>query len=54
MATVATPSRVRNVAEASRRVLDPLNRLRFYIRLYVALEATGIVLLFILACFWAS
>ena len=55
MATVEkTPSRARNVAEASRRVLDPLQRLRGYIRLYVALEAAAIVLLYIFACCWIS
>ena len=54
MATVEKTSRVRNVAEASRRVLDPLQRLRGYIRLYVSLEATAIVLLCIFTCFWLS
>jgi len=52
MATVEkAPRRTRDVAEASRRVLDPLQRLRGYIRLYVTLEATAIVLLFVAASF---
>ena len=54
MATVEKPGRLRDVAEASRRVLDPLKRLRTYIRLYVSLEAAAIVLLSIIACFWIS
>jgi hypothetical protein len=55
MATVEkAPRRTRDVAEASRRVLDPLQRLRGYIRTYVALEATAIVLLFVAASFWVS
>src|SRR5579872_2164605 len=55
MATVEKPpTRVRNVAEASRRVLDPLQRLRGYIRLYVSLEAAAIVLLYVFACAWLS
>jgi hypothetical protein len=55
MATVEkAPRRTRDVAEASRRVLDPLRRLRGYIRLYVTLEATAIVLLFVAASFWVS
>ncbi len=54
MATVEKTTRVRNVAEASRRVLDPLKRLRGYIRLYVSLEAVAIVLLCIFTCCWIS
>jgi len=55
MATVEkAPRRTRDVAEASRRVLDPLQRLRGLIRLYVTLEAAAIVLLFVAASFWVS
>jgi hypothetical protein len=54
MATVDKTSRVRNVAEASRRVRDPLQKLRGYIRLYVSLEAAAIAILFVAACFWIS
>ena len=54
MCTVDKAPRVRNVAEASRRVLDPLQKLRGYIRLYVSLEAAALALLFVAACFWIS
>jgi hypothetical protein len=55
MATVEqSPRRTRNVSEARQRILDPLQRLRTYIRTYVSIEATLIVLLFIAACFWVS
>jgi hypothetical protein len=52
MATVTTPIRSRNLAEASQRVRSPLERLRRFIRLYVGLEGAAVVGLFLALWFW--
>jgi hypothetical protein len=52
MATVTTPVRSRNLAEAHQRVRSPLERLRRFIRLYVGLEGAAIVGLFLALWFW--
>jgi hypothetical protein len=52
MATVTTPIRSRNLAEASQRVRSPLERLRRYIRLYVSLEGAAVVGLYLALWFW--
>ena len=52
MATVTTPVRSRNLAEAHQRVRSPLERLRSFIRLYVGLEGAAIVGLFLALWFW--
>ena len=52
MATVTTPVRSRNLAEAHQRVRSPLERLRQFIRLYVSLEGAAIVGLFLTLWFW--
>ncbi len=52
MATVTTPVRSRNLAEAHQRVRSPLERLRRFIRLYVSLEGAAVVGLFLALWFW--
>ncbi|MGH7173093.1 MAG: hypothetical protein ACRELG_22660 [Gemmataceae bacterium] len=52
MATVTTPLRSRNLAEAHQRVRSPLERLRRFIRLYVSLEGAAIVGLYLTLWFW--
>src|SRR6185437_10017347 len=52
MATVTTPVRSRNLAEAHQRVRSPLERLRTYIRLYVSLEGAALVGLYLTLWFW--
>ena len=50
MATVSTPVRSRNLAEAHQRVRSPLERLRRFIRAYVSLEGAAVVGLYSDAC----
>jgi hypothetical protein len=52
MATVTTPIRSRNLAEAHQRVRSPLERLRRFIRTYVGLEGAAVVGLFLTLWFW--
>jgi hypothetical protein len=52
MATVETPSRPRNLAEAHRRVRSPLERLRGYIRTYVSLEGAVVLGVYLALWFW--
>jgi len=52
MATVTTPVRSRNLAEAHQRVRSPLERLRTYIRLYVSLEGAALVGQYLALWFW--
>jgi hypothetical protein len=52
MATITTPVRSRNLAEAHQRVRSPLERLRQFIRLYVSLEGGAIVGLYLTLWFW--
>jgi hypothetical protein len=53
MATVSPP-RPRNLAEAQTKLRHPLDSLRRYIRLYIALEGAALVVLFLAAFFWAG
>src|SRR5262249_27296129 len=53
MATVSPP-RPRNLAEAQTKLRHPLDSLRRYIRLYIALEGAALAVLFLAACFWAG
>jgi hypothetical protein len=52
MATAATPTRSRNLAEAHTRVRSPLARLRGYIRTYVSLEGAAVLLVYLALWFW--
>jgi hypothetical protein len=52
MATVTTPVRSRNLAEAQQLVRSPLERLRTFIRLYVSLEGAAVVGLYLALWFW--
>jgi hypothetical protein len=52
MASITTPVRSRNLAEAHQRVRSPLERLRRFIRTYVGLEGGGIVGLYLALWFW--
>jgi hypothetical protein len=51
MATVTPPAR-RDMADARRRVRDPLDRLRGYIRTYVSLEGAAVVGIYLALWFW--
>jgi hypothetical protein len=52
MATVTTPRRTSDRAEAQRRVIHPLHSLRFFIRSYVTVEGVLVLLLYLAVCFW--
>jgi hypothetical protein len=52
MATITTPVRSQNLAEAHQRVRSPLERLRRYIRTYVSLEGAAVVALYLTLWFW--
>src|SRR5579864_5270318 len=52
MASVTTPRSKYEHDENQRRVRHPLQLLRKYIRTYVALEGTALVLLFLAGWFW--
>lgn len=52
MATATTPPPVLDRAESRRRVVHPLQRLRSYIRLYVAAEGLGALLIYLGVWFW--
>jgi hypothetical protein len=52
MASVTTPRPTRTLAEASRQVRSPLERLRGYIRTYVGLEGALVVGLYLAVWFW--
>lgn len=52
MATITTPLRSPNLAEAHQRVRSPLERLRRFIRLYVSLEGAAVVGLYLTLWFW--
>jgi hypothetical protein len=52
MATISTPVRSRNLAEAHQRVRSPLERLRRFIRTYVSLEGAAVVGLYLALWFW--
>lgn len=52
MATVTPPRRSYDLTESHRRVRDPLQKLRSYIRLYVALECLALLGLFLAGWFW--
>jgi hypothetical protein len=54
MATVTEQPRTRDLAESHRRVRHPLQRLRNYIRFYVAVEAVTVFLLFVALWFWVG
>src|SRR5262245_56167921 len=54
MATVTERPRSRALAESNRRVLDPLRRLRGYIRRYVITEALLVMFTCLAACFWVG
>ncbi len=54
MATLDKPTRPLDLGESNRRIRHPLQRLRSTIRLYVALECTALVLLFLAAWFWVG
>src|SRR5437588_162512 len=54
MATISPPPQRPSLAEAHRRVHHPLQRLRWYIRAYVALECVALVLFFLAVWFWAG
>src|SRR5579872_6508398 len=52
MATISEPVRSQNLAEAHQRVRSPLERLRGYIRTYVALEGVTVCVLYLALWFW--
>src|SRR5262249_54760239 len=52
MATITTRIRPFDLGEAHRRVRSPLERLRGYIRLYVALEGVALFCTFLAVWFW--
>ncbi|HEY7327457.1 MAG TPA: hypothetical protein VH592_07455 [Gemmataceae bacterium] len=52
MASITTPGRLRNLAEAHQRVRSPLERLRRFIRAYVSLEGAAVVALYLTLWFW--
>src|SRR6516165_10178973 len=52
MATITTPTRSRNLAEAHHRVRNPLEKLRKYIRGYVTLEGAAVFVMYLALWFW--
>src|SRR5438552_3038492 len=54
MSIAAPPRQIFDRDETQRRVQHPLQTLRKYIRVYVALEGAAIALLFLAAWFWAG
>src|SRR5262245_58078754 len=54
MATVTDRTHVPSLAEADRKVHDPLHRLRSYIRRYVITEAVTSLLIWVALCVWVS
>src|SRR5260370_21968277 len=54
MATVETTSRPLSRDDYQRRVTHPLQRLRGYIRTYVALEGVAVLCIYVALWFWIS
>src|SRR5262245_606624 len=54
MATVTERTRHTSLAEADRKVHDPLQRLRSYIRRYVITEAITSLFIWLALCVWVS